>query len=909
MNHLFKRSISLLLVASLLIMLSPLGTVADYTSTTEMQTEQTYTDTTQEQPDEEQPDEEQPNEEYPDGEQPDEEYPGEGYPGEEQPDGKYPDEEQPDEEYQDEEHPDEEQTDEEQTDEEQQQVNAPTAAFASTVNLLSMRPDSADRDALEVHVLAAVTTLSNNLGLITILENVFNELLDPAAIVDLAEPMLRDLIHQVIVDSVGISLPPEITEALVNALLGSEIVTEIVNSNFVADVLEEFVGNMLDLLLPSIASEITETLWNNGNPSTAIWNSTTETWIPGAWMFGFPASGIAFAANASFISLGVSTIISGGDVNEILDLIGLDNIMNAALAAVTTVAEPHVRNWVNNSDLVNAVRTQVQSILLYIESISGNVDDAIALAPYVVGIIDFILNYQAFYIVPELGTAEGELYVFDIVADAELVHRVNEFLDQLYASSLSGITSIRNFDGLTDRIQDELPFILSLVGAQYDHGWSLNHGAPDFALDGSGVLRATSTNLGRGPHDVKVSYRAAFTFPWLNPWIGDFEILLTLATESVQLILPTLTLTPATVNITNNALTATSTVGGTAINTITLGYKLLSAGITVSEESGVITITGVRPAAGQAAINETYDIMVIRDGIFEWLTINVNLTPLTDTTTTPPIIPPIIGGGGSPSRDSRPLWTGGFGVNQPQAPVVPQTPTQQLTQLQPQPQPSELHSAYMFGDNGDFSPHADITRAEASALLARTQLLNFDYGIRELPPGMGTFDAFDDVNPNDWFFYYIAWAYNAELIHGEEDTFRPNDPISREELAALLARTTILRAGETSFGDANDISNWARNYVSTVYHEGWMKGDHEGNFRPTDNINRAEVAVAINRMLGRLDSWSALNAADVENLTLARTFSDVGFNAWYFPAVLGSANNHRLTRDSGGAINWKYIVR
>jgi len=221
----------------------------------------------------------------------------------------------------------------------------------------------------------------------------------------------------------------------------------------------------------------------------------------------------------------------------------------------------------------------------------------------------------------------------------------------------------------------------------------------------------------------------------------------------------------------------------------------------------------------------------------------------------------------------------------------------------------ELHLAYMFGDSrGNFRPSADITRAEVATILARTQLLDFEQGISTLPSGMASFDAFSDVNPGQWFYYYVAWAYDAGLIQGHAGRFRPNDPVTREELAAMIARTgTVRPEGNTSFSDNGDISNWAQSYVYTVYRDGLMVGSG-GNFRPTANITRAETATAMNRILGRLDSRSAFYAADVVYLNYARPFPDVRSTTWYFPSVLAAANDHRLTRDSDGAIDWKAIV-
>jgi len=220
----------------------------------------------------------------------------------------------------------------------------------------------------------------------------------------------------------------------------------------------------------------------------------------------------------------------------------------------------------------------------------------------------------------------------------------------------------------------------------------------------------------------------------------------------------------------------------------------------------------------------------------------------------------------------------------------------------------EVHSAYMFGSGGNFRPRAAISRAEVATILARTQLLDFEQGIQELPPGMERFDAFSDVEQGDWFFYYVAWVYDAGLIQGYRGRFRPNAPITREELAAILARTTSLQTGQTSFLDASTISNWAQDYVYTVYRAGWITGDDQNRLRPTDNIVRAEVATVINRILGRLDSRAAFDAAEIEYLERATAFPDVAASAWYFPSVLAAANDHHLSRADDNTVSWKYIV-
>ena len=224
----------------------------------------------------------------------------------------------------------------------------------------------------------------------------------------------------------------------------------------------------------------------------------------------------------------------------------------------------------------------------------------------------------------------------------------------------------------------------------------------------------------------------------------------------------------------------------------------------------------------------------------------------------------------------------------------------------------EAHLAYMRGNHrGEFRPSDSLTRAEAAAILVRTQVRDFAETTNFLPPAFVTgFSEFRDVNPGDWFYFYVAWAYAADLVQGFGGEFRPDDPVTREELAAMIARTGDLHPVATlGFNDATQISSWALVYVNTVYRNGLMIGNTQGNFRPRENITRAETATAINRLLGRIDSRAAWDAAEIENPEAARNFSDVGSGAWYFPSVVAAANDHNLRRDAEGTITWKQIVR
>jgi len=203
---------------------------------------------------------------------------------------------------------------------------------------------------------------------------------------------------------------------------------------------------------------------------------------------------------------------------------------------------------------------------------------------------------------------------------------------------------------------------------------------------------------------------------------------------------------------------------------------------------------------------------------------------------------------------------------------------------------SGFHAQFIQGyPDGTFRPGDFVTRAQAATMLTRT--LVPDYSPTHTPPsGM----RFSDVSPSDWFHNYVAWAHHAGFINGYEDgTFRPNNPITREELAALMTRASgygIIPVNGFSFTDANQISNWARDYVYTASLYGWISGDANGTFRPTQQITRAETAALLSRVLGR----RAINAESIKRVYGdIQIFYDVADSSkWYYYYVIEASHSH-----------------
>ena len=95
-----------------------------------------------------------------------------------------------------------------------------------------------------------------------------------------------------------------------------------------------------------------------------------------------------------------------------------------------------------------------------------------------------------------------------------------------------------------------------------------------------------------------------------------------------------------------------------------------------------------------------------------------------------------------------------------------------------------------------------------------------------------TVTNFDDVNTKDWFAEDVKHAQYAGYIQGYEDnTFRPNNPITRQEAAVILSRIVLPVSGRA---DLNQIAE-----------KGYMKGDTNNNVTPTASLTRGQAAKLI----------------------------------------------------------------
>lgn len=116
-------------------------------------------------------------------------------------------------------------------------------------------------------------------------------------------------------------------------------------------------------------------------------------------------------------------------------------------------------------------------------------------------------------------------------------------------------------------------------------------------------------------------------------------------------------------------------------------------------------------------------------------------------------------------------------------------------------------------------------------------------------------EIFTDVAADDWYATAVNWAAANGIVNGiSDDTFAPNDPITREQLAAMLmnyaqwkGQDTSARADLSGYSDAP--STWASEAVQWAVAEGLLAGVTDDELQPQGQATRAQVAAIIQRFL------------------------------------------------------------
>ncbi|NLV86113.1 MAG: hypothetical protein GX025_02680 [Clostridiales bacterium] len=144
--------------------------------------------------------------------------------------------------------------------------------------------------------------------------------------------------------------------------------------------------------------------------------------------------------------------------------------------------------------------------------------------------------------------------------------------------------------------------------------------------------------------------------------------------------------------------------------------------------------------------------------------------------------------------------------------------------------------------NRVFSPDSPMSRAMVVTVLHRME---------GLPAAEGQGIKFTDVKDGSWYSEAVYWASSKGIVMGYGETFNPDSPVTREELAAILHRYKGQPLSEKSlagFSDAGEVSDWAKTSMSWAYEKGIINGISQSVLSPKGQATRAQLATILQRL-------------------------------------------------------------
>ncbi|MEC1771884.1 S-layer homology domain-containing protein [Schinkia azotoformans] len=145
-------------------------------------------------------------------------------------------------------------------------------------------------------------------------------------------------------------------------------------------------------------------------------------------------------------------------------------------------------------------------------------------------------------------------------------------------------------------------------------------------------------------------------------------------------------------------------------------------------------------------------------------------------------------------------------------------------------------------EDGTFKPNRPVTRAEATKIIA------FDLGLAY--KNVYSYSPFRDVVASDWFYQPVTALTLAGGIGGYGDgTFRPNQTITRAEMASLLVKAYQLSTNRNVYLPFQDIpaNSWYASAVKVLYANQVTSGKSAVSFAPNDAVTRGEMAAFVHK--------------------------------------------------------------
>lgn len=154
----------------------------------------------------------------------------------------------------------------------------------------------------------------------------------------------------------------------------------------------------------------------------------------------------------------------------------------------------------------------------------------------------------------------------------------------------------------------------------------------------------------------------------------------------------------------------------------------------------------------------------------------------------------------------------------------------------------------LSGSGKNFNPDKSVTRAEFVTILANAKGLEIT-----MPDKV----SYTDLKPDDWFAGAVEAATKAGWVKGDKGKFNPYQPVTRQEMAVIVAKAMGMDMPseiELDFKDKGEIAPWALEAVKISVELELLSG-RDGRFAPREKATKAEAAVFIFKAMERTNSY------------------------------------------------------
>lgn len=224
-----------------------------------------------------------------------------------------------------------------------------------------------------------------------------------------------------------------------------------------------------------------------------------------------------------------------------------------------------------------------------------------------------------------------------------------------------------------------------------------------------------------------------------------------------------------------------------------------------------------------------------------------------------------------------------------------------------QPQEPDTHAAFMFGTTADgktFEPDRGMTRAEVAVMIANLDGYDkdVDYAAKltKIPQDLKD----EKANLEKWTdngYNKLCYILNEGIMQGRDDgDFHPYDIITRQEMAIVLGKYLGIaqNTGANQFSDLDDSAVYAegKGYINALKVAGKIDGFPDGEYKPTQNLTRAQAAKMMNYAMNREPDIAKMKAANVStDFTDVQKFIGNADAEWALYNIIEASKPHPVS--------------